>query len=140
MWMPYAGLTYDDPQTGKPRWLRRGHQLEMVFPSAFCPRYTVVAIDEEAVTLRGEGGSEEVLLHQRVRDWLTGGNARVVQPHSSRQWVTIHEAMDVTKKSRRTIYHWLDSGKVDYVRTAGGQVRIDQATLHIAGNVTPVNT
>jgi excisionase family DNA binding protein len=26
--------------------------------------------------------------------------------------------------SRRTIYNWITAGKVDYVRTAGGSIRI----------------
>lgn len=31
--------------------------------------------------------------------------------------------------SRRTIYNWMASGKVQYVRTAGGSVRIFVDTL-----------
>ena len=31
--------------------------------------------------------------------------------------------------SRRTIYNWLASGKIEYVRTAGGSVRIFVDTL-----------
>jgi excisionase family DNA binding protein len=31
--------------------------------------------------------------------------------------------------SRRTIYNWIASGKVEYVRTAGGSVRIFVDTL-----------
>jgi predicted site-specific integrase-resolvase len=31
--------------------------------------------------------------------------------------------------SRRTIYNWLSSGKIEYVRTAGGSVRIFVDTL-----------
>jgi excisionase family DNA binding protein len=31
--------------------------------------------------------------------------------------------------SRRTIYNWISSGKVEYIRTAGGSVRIFTDTL-----------
>ena len=34
------------------------------------------------------------------------------------------KACDVVGVSRRTIYNWISSGKVEYVRTAGGSVRI----------------
>ena len=41
---------------------------------------------------------------------------------SSRQKAAI--ACEVVGVSRRTIYNWLSSGKIEYVRTAGGSVRI----------------
>ncbi len=41
-----------------------------------------------------------------------------------RQAVSIMKAADLVGVSRRTIYNWLASGKLDYVRTAGGAVRI----------------
>ncbi len=34
------------------------------------------------------------------------------------------KAADLVGVSRRTIYNWLASGKLEYVRTAGGSVRI----------------
>jgi excisionase family DNA binding protein len=34
------------------------------------------------------------------------------------------KAADLVGVSRRTIYNWLSSGKLEYVRTAGGAVRI----------------
>jgi excisionase family DNA binding protein len=34
------------------------------------------------------------------------------------------KAAQVVGVSRRTIYNWLSSGKLEYVRTAGGSVRI----------------
>jgi excisionase family DNA binding protein len=34
------------------------------------------------------------------------------------------KACEVVGVSRRTIYNWLSSGKIEYVRTAGGSVRI----------------
>ncbi len=41
-----------------------------------------------------------------------------------RQAVSIMRAAQLVGVSRRTIYNWLASGKLDYVRTAGGSVRI----------------
>ncbi len=39
------------------------------------------------------------------------------------------KACELVGVSRRTIYNWLASGKIDYVRTAGGSVRIFVDTL-----------
>ncbi|HTI38297.1 MAG TPA: helix-turn-helix domain-containing protein [Vicinamibacterales bacterium] len=39
------------------------------------------------------------------------------------------KACEVVGVSRRTIYNWIASGKVEYVRTAGGSVRIFVDTL-----------
>jgi len=41
-----------------------------------------------------------------------------------RKTISIMKACDVVGVSRRTIYNWISSGKVEYVRTAGGSVRI----------------
>jgi excisionase family DNA binding protein len=46
-----------------------------------------------------------------------------------RQTVSIVEACRLVGVSRRTIYNWMSSGKVEYVRTAGGAVRIFSDTL-----------
>lgn len=46
-----------------------------------------------------------------------------------RKTVSIPRACDVVGVSRRTIYNWMASGKVQYVRTAGGSVRIFADTL-----------
>jgi excisionase family DNA binding protein len=34
------------------------------------------------------------------------------------------KAAQLVGVSRRTVYNWLASGKLDYVRTAGGSIRI----------------
>lgn len=39
------------------------------------------------------------------------------------------KACELVGVSRRTIYNWISSGKVEYVRTAGGSVRIFVDTL-----------
>lgn len=46
-----------------------------------------------------------------------------------RKAVSIMKACELVGVSRRTIYNWIASGKVEYVRTAGGSVRIFVDTL-----------
>jgi excisionase family DNA binding protein len=46
-----------------------------------------------------------------------------------RKTISIMKACELVGVSRRTIYNWLSSGKVEYVRTAGGSVRIFVDTL-----------
>jgi excisionase family DNA binding protein len=41
-----------------------------------------------------------------------------------RQTLSIMKACEVVGVSRRTIYNWITAGKVQYVRTAGGAIRI----------------
>lgn len=41
-----------------------------------------------------------------------------------RKTLTILQACAEAQVSRRTIYNWINAGKVEYVRTAGGAVRI----------------
>ena len=41
-----------------------------------------------------------------------------------RQTLSIMKACEVVGVSRRTIYNWMAGGKVQFVRTAGGSVRI----------------
>ncbi len=46
-----------------------------------------------------------------------------------RQTVSIMKACEMVGVSRRTIYNWMAAGKVQYVRTAGGAVRIFEDSL-----------
>jgi excisionase family DNA binding protein len=39
------------------------------------------------------------------------------------------KACEVVGVSRRTIYNWISAGKVEYIRTAGGSIRIFADTL-----------
>ena len=55
---------------------------------------------------------------------LTGGECQV-----ERKTISIMKACELVGVSRRTIYNWLSSGKIEYVRTAGGSVRIFVDTL-----------
>ena len=48
--------------------------------------------------------------------------------------VSIQTAMVLAHVSRRTIYNWLAGGRLQYVRTAGGSVRIVAASLFRAGD------
>jgi excisionase family DNA binding protein len=63
-----------------------------------------------------------------------------------RKTISIMKACELVGVSRRTIYNWLSSGKIEYVRTAGGSVRIFVDTLwrdphrdarHVPGSVWP---
>jgi excisionase family DNA binding protein len=46
-----------------------------------------------------------------------------------RETLCIAEACVRVGVSRRTIYNWIRAGKVEYVRTAGGSIRIYADTL-----------
>ncbi len=48
---------------------------------------------------------------------------------ADRKTISIMKACDLVGVSRRTIYNWITNGKVEYVRTAGGSVRIFVDTL-----------
>lgn len=46
-----------------------------------------------------------------------------------RQTVSIIKACELVGVSRRTAYNWIAAGKVEYLRTAGGSIRIYVDTL-----------
>ena len=46
-----------------------------------------------------------------------------------RPTVSIQKAMQLCDVSRRTIYNWMYTGKIEFIRTAGGSVRIFVDTL-----------
>jgi excisionase family DNA binding protein len=48
---------------------------------------------------------------------------------TDRKTISIMKACELVGVSRRTIYNWIASGKIEYVRTAGGSVRIFVDTL-----------
>jgi excisionase family DNA binding protein len=56
-------------------------------------------------------------------------SARTTQMMIERKTISIMKACELVGVSRRTIYNWIASGKVEYVRTAGGSVRIFADTL-----------
>lgn len=45
------------------------------------------------------------------------------------EMVSIMEATRIARVSRRTIYNWLKAGKIPYIRTIGGAVRIPKRRL-----------
>jgi excisionase family DNA binding protein len=49
--------------------------------------------------------------------------------HVERKTISIMKACELVGVSRRTIYNWLSAGKIEYIRTAGGSVRIFVDTL-----------
>ena len=51
--------------------------------------------------------------------------------------VSIKIACGLVGVSRRTIYNWMTAGKIEYVRTAGGPVRIYKNTLWRSDNASP---
>jgi len=60
-----------------------------------------------------------------------------------RQTLSIMKACEVVGVSRRTIYNWISAGKVEYVRTAGGSIRIFADSLWrspVATNDVSVDT
>ena len=49
--------------------------------------------------------------------------------HEGRKTLSIIQACQHVGVSRRTIYNWLNAGKLEYIRTAGGSVRIYSDSL-----------
>jgi excisionase family DNA binding protein len=46
--------------------------------------------------------------------------------------MTINEAAVFVRVSRRTIYNWIEDGKVDFVRIPSGSVRVIQSSLVVS--------
>jgi excisionase family DNA binding protein len=47
------------------------------------------------------------------------------------------KACEAVGVSRRTIYNWISAGKVEYIRTAGGSIRIFADSLWRDAGVRP---
>ena len=56
-----------------------------------------------------------------------------------RQTLSIMKACEAVGVSRRTIYNWISAGNVEYVRTAGGSIRIFADTLWRDASARPAN-
>ena len=56
-----------------------------------------------------------------------------------RQTLSIMKACEAVGVSRRTIYNWISAGKVEYVRTAGGSIRIFADSLWRDASERPAN-
>lgn len=48
---------------------------------------------------------------------------------TKRPTLNVNQAADAAGVSRRTIYNWLRAGKLEFVRTAGGSLRIFSYSL-----------
>ena len=59
----------------------------------------------------------------------TNTEVNTVSPMVDRKTISIMKACELVGVSRRTIYNWIAGGKVEYIRTAGGSVRIFVDTL-----------
>jgi excisionase family DNA binding protein len=57
-----------------------------------------------------------------------------------RRAISITQACESVGVSRRTIYNWMAAGKIQYVRTAGGAVRIFEDTLWRAPEALQLET
>jgi excisionase family DNA binding protein len=57
-----------------------------------------------------------------------------------RQTLSIMKACEAVGVSRRTIYNWISAGKVEYVRTAGGSIRIFADSLWRDANARPTSS
>lgn len=53
----------------------------------------------------------------------------IAAPLDKPELLTIMQACQQVGVSRRTIYHWIKSGKLSTVKTAGGRTRIHAHTL-----------
>ena len=62
-------------------------------------------------------------------DFRERGDMTIEAMTTERKTVSIMKACALVDVSRRTIYNWIASGKVEYVRTAGGSIRIFVDTL-----------
>ena len=67
-----------------------------------------------------------LLMAERQRVMRAIGAIRQLQPRRLANTVT---AADIAGVSLRTMYRWIRANKVEYVRTAGGQIRIYVDTL-----------
>ena len=63
------------------------------------------------------------------RRGFTDNSYRLEVTTLDRRAISITQACESVGVSRRTIYNWMAAGKVQYVRTAGGAVRIFEDSL-----------
>ena len=82
--------------------------------------------------MKGSSGADTILEPVRERGstgktWV--GETRAFVMIADRTTLSIAKAGELVGVTRRTIYNWIAGGKVEYVRTAGGSVRIFVGTL-----------
>ena len=76
------------------------------------------------------GVASEDIREERSGAWGPAGDQMMIV---ERKTISIMKACELVGVSRRTIYNWIAAGKVEYVRTAGGSVRIFVDTLWRSG-------
>ena len=82
--------------------------------------------DKQVLTHRRDEGQ----IYRRLYSVAAMAPILVLEAESvERKTISIMKACELVGVSRRTIYNWLSSGKIEYVRTAGGSVRIFVDTL-----------
>jgi excisionase family DNA binding protein len=74
-------------------------------------------------------GSPAALQARSFRSDTLTEPQKVANQMNDRKTISIMKACELVGVSRRTIYNWIASGKVEYIRTAGGSVRIFVDTL-----------
>ena len=77
-------------------------------------------VGQAPITLSGRGS------RNHDQSWSVPETAMMM---IERKTISIMKACELVGVSRRTIYNWIASGKIEYVRTAGGSVRIFVDTL-----------
>ena len=60
---------------------------------------------------------------------LPCGTWRGIPMNERRKTVSLRQAGELAGVSRRTIYNWIERGKVTYIRTASGSIRIFEDSL-----------
>lgn len=55
---------------------------------------------------------------------------------NNKELVTINEAGEIAKVSRRTIYNWMHLNKIDWTRVASGSIRIIRDSLFRLNDVS----
>jgi excisionase family DNA binding protein len=116
---------------GKSQWRRSGGD-RLIRPGDGLP-----TLLDGAVFGAGNRVDRDVSVRLRFRDYSLNQHHPIVRPTmdparylggplmiTDRQTLSILQACAHVGVSRRTIYNWINSGKVEYVRTAGGAVRI----------------
>ena len=61
-------------------------------------------------------------------------------PPIGKKLLTIFQAADLMQVSRRTIYNWISSGRIDYCRTASETIRVIEDSLFSKVDKEPLNS
>lgn len=119
------------------RWYCRAHRCHAYsdgnIRGGYCDRHRALWLTGGPIVDRPE--YFDVLLPKTLKDAkspvpVTSRSATSATAHDpQRNTLSIMKACEAVGVSRRTIYNWIAAGKVEYVRTAGGSIRIFADTL-----------